>query len=83
VSSLQGRLKWRRSQKNLYIGNLVILRDEHTPSYRWKLGRIIELHQGRDELVRVVSIKTANSIVKRAINKLCNLPVNDDDKNYY
>ncbi|XP_071577540.1 uncharacterized protein [Temnothorax nylanderi] len=75
ISSLQGRSKWQETQQDFQINDLVILREEHTPPYQWKLGRVVELHRGRDNLVRVVSIKTMNGVTKRAISKLCKLPV--------
>ncbi|XP_018371804.1 PREDICTED: uncharacterized protein LOC108766798 [Trachymyrmex cornetzi] len=83
VSSLQGRTKWNRTQRNLEIGDLVIIREEHTPPYQWKLGRIAELHQGQDKLIRVVSVKTIRGVTKYPVNKLCKLPVNKEDKDYY
>lgn len=80
ISSLQGRLKWRRSQQNLNLGELVILRDENAPPYRWKLGRIVELHPGRDNIVRVVSVRTGTGITKRVITKVCRVPLYTGDK---
>jgi len=67
ISSLQGRSKWRKIQQDLQINDLVILQEEHTPSYQWKLRKVVELHRGKDNSVRVVSVKTANGITKRAI----------------
>lgn len=78
LRGLQGRTKWKIPQDNLKIDDLVIIREEHLPPLKWKLGRVVELHSGSDNLVRVVSIRTANGIVKRAIHKLCRLPVDSD-----
>lgn len=75
LTSLQGKTKWKKEQVNLKINDLVLLRDENLPPLRWKLGRVSELHPGHDGLVRVVSIRTDNGNFKRAIAKLCKLPL--------
>ena len=56
--------KWRFPQRNLEIGDIVILTDEDTPPAYWPLGRL-----------RVVTVKTANSTYIWAVNKLIYLPV--------
>lgn len=53
----------------------VILRDESTPSMHWALGRIVEVHTGLDGNVRVVSVKTVRGIKRRALTKICILPM--------
>lgn len=83
ITSLQGRSKWRKSQQDLKISNLVLISDEHVPSYQWKLGRVVELHRGPDNFVRVVSVKTVNGITKRAIHKLCPLPTRELDEDHH
>ncbi|XP_070156737.1 uncharacterized protein [Polyergus mexicanus] len=82
IINLQGRTKWKKRQDNIQIGDLVILRDENLPPLRWKLGRVLELHFGNDDLVRVATLRTASGNFKRAITKLCKLPVtlNNDNK---
>lgn len=81
VSSLQGRSKWRETQQNLQVNDLVVLHEEHTNPYQWKMSRVVELHPERDNMTRVVSVKTQNGIAKRAISKLCKLP-STDKKDY-
>ena len=36
----------------------------------WPLARVIQTHPGRDNLVRVVTVKTANGVYKRPVNKM-------------
>lgn len=74
ISELQQRSKWKTAQMNIKIGELVLLKEDNLPPNRWKLGRIQEVHPGRDNIVRVISIKTNNGVLKRAINKVCPLP---------
>jgi len=77
VSNLQGRVKWKTTQKNIKINDLVLLQDDNLSPLKWKTARVIDVHAGKDGLVRVVTLRTANNIVKRSIAKLCKLPVND------
>ncbi|XP_030765508.1 uncharacterized protein LOC115889598 [Sitophilus oryzae] len=56
-------------------GEMVVLVDDNLPPLQWPLGRISEIHPGSDGVVRVVTIKTAKGIAKRAVRKICVLPV--------
>jgi len=44
------------------------------------LARVIELLFGGDGVARVAVLKTASGVTKRAVNKLCLLPLKDDVK---
>lgn len=56
---LQRRDKWRNSTGNLSIGHLVLIHDESPPT-KWKMGRIVHLHLGKEGHVRVATIKTSS-----------------------
>ncbi|UYV77318.1 hypothetical protein LAZ67_15000490 [Cordylochernes scorpioides] len=56
-------------------GSLVLIREEHVPPTKWMMGRVVEVHRGKDELVLVVSIRTRTGILKRPLVKLALLPV--------
>lgn len=58
---------------------MVILKNENTTPMTWPLGRVIELHPGGDGVTRVVTIKTGRGIYKRAITKICILPIEDNN----
>jgi len=75
--SLQPRAKWLKKKPNVCKDDLVLLRDDNLPPACWKLGRIIETHSGADGLVRVVTIKTDSSILKRPITKIYPIPKNN------
>lgn len=47
------------------------------PPSKWPLGRISKLHPGKDGQVRVVTVRTQTSTLKRPIVKLCPLPNSD------
>lgn len=76
VSELQTRVKWKRSSSALIQpGAMVVIREDNVPPLKWRLGRVLEQHPGPDGEVRVVSIKCASGVKKRAISKVCVLPV--------
>lgn len=72
--SLQVRHKWSQSEPNLNVGDLVLIREDYEPPLMWKRGRLAILHEGKDGLVRVATVKTAKGEIKRPIHKLCLLP---------
>ncbi|XP_037961012.1 uncharacterized protein LOC119690089 [Teleopsis dalmanni] len=84
LNELQYRHKWREECKNLQENTLVIMKDGNLPPLQWALGRVINIHKGTDGMVRVVDVKTASGIVRRAIHNLAPLfsETNDseDDK---
>lgn len=56
------------------INDLVLIKDDNAPPTQWLKGRVIEVHPGADNLVRVATLKTVKGTVKRPIAKLCLLP---------
>ncbi|XP_011685183.1 PREDICTED: uncharacterized protein LOC105448358 [Wasmannia auropunctata] len=75
VNCLQQRGKWRKVNTNIKIGAMVLLRETALPPCKWELGRVVHCDAGSDGLVRVATVKTANSEYKRPIAKLCLLPI--------
>ncbi|XP_065076229.1 uncharacterized protein LOC135699811 [Ochlerotatus camptorhynchus] len=61
------------------IGALVLIVDDNLPPLQWSLARITELHPGKDGHVRVVTMKTKDSIIKRAVKNVCLLPLDEED----
>lgn len=72
---LQQRPKWLKSYSNLKIGQLFLIKEDSHNISHWPLGRIVETHPGSDGLVRVVTLKTKNGMLKRPITKLSPLPI--------
>lgn len=75
LTSLQKRRIWGDERPNLVVGDLVLIKDDNKPPTFWPLGRIIQCIAGSDGLVRVCEIKTANSVLRRPVAKLCVLPI--------
>lgn len=76
--TLQQRQKWNKVQRNLSVGDLVIVREDNLPPTKWKLGRITATHAGADGLVRKATLKTATGELTRPIIKLCIILSNDE-----
>ena len=61
LTLLQNRRKWSTIQRNLHVGDVVLLVDRQTPRDQWPLRIVIDTVLGEDNLVRRVSVKTAKS----------------------
>ena len=79
LATLQTRSKWQRKTSNFTVGDLVLLKDESTPSH-WPTGRVTDTHPGPDGLVRVVSIRMpSGAILKRHVSQCAPLlPLQED-----
>lgn len=77
MHQLQVRNKWHTENHDVKIGELVMLKDINLPSCKWPMGRVVELHPGKDGLTRVVTVKTATNTLKRGITEIAPLPVRE------
>lgn len=81
--NLQKRQKCQNPQENVKIGDIVLLKDDNMPESQWPIGKIIETHKGKDDMIRVVTIKTVKVSdkttetreYKRPITKITVLPI--------
>jgi len=80
VARMQQRPKWLKHNYNIKLNSLVLIKDERLPPMKWRLGRVISLHPGADDHVRVVSLKTSDGDIKRPISKICLLPIDPDQE---
>jgi hypothetical protein len=58
-------------------GDVVLLMDPKVRRGEWPLGRITEVHPGKDGLIRVAKVKVGESIYERPVHRLC--PLESDD----
>ncbi|GJQ70138.1 hypothetical protein Trydic_g22605 [Trypoxylus dichotomus] len=79
ISELQQKAKWKSNLGSINVGDLVVIKDDHLPPSRWKLGRITEVQPGKDNVVRVVTIRISNGQMKRSVTRVCPLPVLNED----
>ncbi|CAH2109313.1 unnamed protein product [Euphydryas editha] len=79
IIKLSFRSKWQQPQRNQKIGDVVISNDTNLPPGKWPLGRVVDLHPGKDGHVRVVTIKTKNGTIQRPVVKLSTLPIRNQE----
>ena len=77
LNELQQRKKWNKVQPNIQINDMVLIKEDNLPCTQWLLGRVITVHAGADERIRVVTVRTKNGIKERAISKLVVLPMEE------
>ena len=75
---MQQRNKWLKIQQNFQLGDLVLMKDELTPPATWPLALITEIHPGKDNLVRAVTVRTASGTFVRPIVKIIKLPTEEE-----
>lgn len=79
LHELQRDSKHRSRNDEITPGRMVIVVDEQQGPLRWPLARITAVHSGRDNIVRVVSLRTARGIITRPVTKICLLPFSDSN----
>lgn len=75
IRGMLQRTRWQCSAPSRATGDLVLIADSLQPPMKWTLGRIDEVHPGKDGIVRVATVRTVNGSYMRPINKLCRLPL--------
>ena len=70
ITILNKYTKWPHKSRNVSVGDIVVLRDEVLFPTDWPLARVIDVHPGRDNLVRVVTVRTAKGTYKRPVTKV-------------
>lgn len=74
LCELQQRSKWAKDSSRIKINSMVLLKDSNTPSMCWPLGRVVDVHPGADNVIRVLSVRTSKGIIRRAVTTVCPLP---------
>ncbi|GFW28521.1 integrase catalytic domain-containing protein [Trichonephila clavipes] len=77
LSNFQQRSKWKFEKDNARVGDLVLIKEDNLAVNKWLMGRLIEVFSGKDNRIRVVTIKTQHGVVKRPISKICILPMRE------
>lgn len=53
---------------------MVLLKEDNIPPLSWPLGRIQEVHPGKDDIIRIATVRTNKGTYKRSLTRLCLLP---------
>ncbi|KAL0821872.1 hypothetical protein ABMA28_005274 [Loxostege sticticalis] len=73
---IQQATKWFSDRGSpIREGMIVVLRDDNVPPLQWRLARVHALHPGPDGICRVVTLQIGQSFLKRAVVKICPLPI--------
>ena len=75
----------QRNTTPIKTGDIVVMKDDHTARYWWKLGRVIELVKGRDDQVHGARVQVLNnekkpSVLRRLIQHLVPIEVATRDQ---
>ena len=74
--SLLIQQKWHHTKRNAAVGDIVIIQDNDLRRGQWKLGRIIKVTPGIDNVVRRVEIEYKNkgnntfSVIERSVQRI-------------
>ena len=71
VPTLTERSKWFNKAHDLKEGDVVLITDAQKNCGQWLMGRVEQVHQGKDGSVRSVDVKTQFGRLSRPTNKLC------------
>lgn len=69
LSRLQQRPKWNQPKEDVRVGQLVLLREDNTPPSKWPIARVLEVHPGSDDKVRVVTLEKHSASIKSPVPK--------------
>ena len=73
LAGLRRFTKWHKANRNLVVGDVVLLCEDNTTPTKWPLGRVIETRAGKDGTVRVVRVKTPKGTYTRPAVKVVTL----------
>ena len=71
IPALQLKQKWLRPRPSLAVGDLVLVVDEASPRGFWPKGIVQEVFPDKYGFVRQVLVRTASSVLRRDVRKLC------------
>ena len=78
LTSLKRYTKWHHPSRNLRVGDIVVLQEDNLVPTKWPLAKVIQVHTGKDNLVRVATVKTAIGTYKRPVTKIALLLPSSD-----
>lgn len=70
--TLMIRKKWQIENRNVAVGDVVVMKDLPEMKGKWKLAKVTKLFAGKDKRIRNVELIDANKrTYERAIQKIC------------
>ena len=74
------RSKWCKEGFQFSVNDVVLIKDDNTPPTKWLMGRIVATYPGKDNITRVVKVKTTKNEIIRPVVKLVKLPVKRNEE---
>lgn len=73
LPTLQTIARWHKVERDLRVGELVLLSDANAPRGKWSKAVVIDVVHSSDGLVREAVLKTNKGEIRRDIRSLCRL----------
>ena len=70
LQELQRRNKWKKVNRNVKKGVVVILRRKNEPRSKWPLAVVEEVKTSADGLVRSAHVRSQGKVLRRAITDM-------------
>ena len=70
---LQERQKWFRPQKNIAVGDLVLITNYSMPRGHWPKGLVVQTYPDKKGYIRQARLRISNGYINRDVRKLCHL----------
>ncbi|KAJ8933546.1 hypothetical protein NQ318_010290 [Aromia moschata] len=64
------RQRWKSSSGQLRVDDLVLIKDNNVPPFKWRLGRVTVVYPGSDGVDRVAAIRTADGVRFDVLSKM-------------
>ena len=71
MPNLTQRQKWFQPERNILVGNVILLAESMQRRSKLVMGRIFETCPNKHGIVRTVFLRTPGSTMKRPVAKLC------------
>ncbi|XP_074031889.1 uncharacterized protein [Leptinotarsa decemlineata] len=75
LPTLSKRAKWIKDDEPVAVGYVVVIADSHLPRNTWPLGRITAVFPRKDNVTRVLEVKTSTGVFKCPATKICRVDV--------
>ena len=79
VPLLMRRAKWQSKERQMAVGDIVLLVDYKAARSTWDLAKVIQVYPGKDGIIRNVLVKTKNGQYQRPVQKCCLILESDTD----
>ena len=83
VPQLRSLQKWQKEMENLQPGDIVMILDSTSERGTWPLGRIVEVIESQDSLVRKVVVHVAGKEKLMSLKHLCPVKLREDAEQQY